>query len=96
MDITIEQSRKAKLQPFELYLKSFEYGRALDEVIVRNNPVLIVSMIEELQMRQGLEISLNNRDERRLEPIIKFLVNNIATPRYTYRLINVTNIILGN
>ena len=86
---TVEKKRK--LQKYDVYLKKFSYGEALDEALATRNPVTITAMFEELGRRRGLVISLSNRDEESLDPVISFITRYIRRPRYTPLLIGVAN-----
>lgn len=91
----VESKRKARLQPYDKLLKSFQYSNALDAVLEGPpRPVLIVSMIEELIHRDGLHAALSGRDEQSLQPIVCFLLRYICNPRYAQLLISVTDLIL--
>ncbi|KAJ3299413.1 snoRNA-binding rRNA-processing protein [Borealophlyctis nickersoniae] len=94
-DIRIESRRKARLQPYDKFLKSFQYANALDAAIMGGaGPVIVVSLLEELIHRNGLRIAVGGRDDRGLEPVTQFLWKYISHPRYTTLLIDVANVVL--
>lgn len=83
--------KKRKLQKYDLALKQFRYGDALDDALETRNPQAVVAVIEELGKRKGLTIALSNRDEETLEPILAFTARYIARPRFASPLIGVAN-----
>ncbi|KAI8807889.1 WD40-repeat-containing domain protein [Cladochytrium replicatum] len=94
-DVRIESRRRKRLKPYEKFLKSFQYGNALDSALSTNQSVLvIVSLLEELIHRDGLRRALAGRDDISLEPLARFLLKNIDNPRYSSLLIAVTNMVL--
>ena len=46
-------------------------------------PLVVVSLLEELVTRNGMRRALSGRDEGRLEPLMSFLIKYIANPRYS-------------
>jgi U3 small nucleolar RNA-associated protein 15 len=90
-DYVVATGKKRKLQKFDLALKQFRYGDALDESLETRNPQAVVAVLEELGKRRGLTIALSNRDEESLEPILSFTVRYICRPRFSALLIGVAN-----
>ena len=97
-DVQIMSQKRKRLAPYDKYLKSFQYGAALDAVLSNNsmNHAIVMSMLRELCHRDGLTIALGGRDERGLEPILTFIFKHIGNPAYTRTLMNVSSVILGN
>eukprot|EP00123_Amoebidium_parasiticum_P010908 comp20402_c0_seq1/m.25821 comp20402_c0_seq1/g.25821 ORF comp20402_c0_seq1/g.25821 comp20402_c0_seq1/m.25821 type:complete len:495 (-) comp20402_c0_seq1:402-1886(-) len=93
-DFTVEPARKKKLKPYDVFLKKFEYGNALDAALATKRPVIIASVVEELQHRGGLKIALSGRDESSLEPVLTFLERNVINPRFSNLLIDICHIVL--
>lgn len=89
--IVSSSSKKRKLKSFDLCLKQFRYGDALDEALETRIPQAVVAVLEELGKRRGLTIALSNRDEESLEPILSFTVRYICRPRFSSLLIGVAN-----
>lgn len=86
--------KKRKLRKFDLALKQFRYGDALDEALETRKPQVVVGVLEELGKRRGLTIALSNRDEESLEPILAFTARYIARPRFAAILIGVASLLL--
>ncbi len=59
------------------------------------DPVVVVSVLEELRQRDGIFIALKDRDDTMLEPLITFLAKYITNPRYSAVLITLANTLLG-
>jgi U3 small nucleolar RNA-associated protein 15 len=86
--------KKKKLRKFDVALKKFRYGDALDEALETRIPSTVVSVLEELGKRRGLTIALSNRDEESLEPVLAFTVRYIARPRFAALLVGVAHKLL--
>jgi U3 small nucleolar RNA-associated protein 15 len=85
--------RKQRLRPYDLALKKFRYHDALDASLLSRNPNVVVTVLEELVNRQGLERALSGRDEVTLEPILSFLARYTTNPRYAPLLVDVCSIV---
>ncbi|KAG2185793.1 hypothetical protein INT43_002230 [Umbelopsis isabellina] len=91
-DFRIEAKRQKRLQQYDQYLKKFQYGNALDEVLrTHQMPIVVVSLLQELIHRDGLKMAIAGRDDISLEPIVRFVVKHINQPRYVNLLIDVAN-----
>jgi len=96
-DIVVGESankKRSKLKSYDVALKQFRYGEALDGALETRIPQVVVAVLEELGKRRGLTIALSNRDEESLEPILSFLVRYISRPRFAALLIGVANKVL--
>jgi U3 small nucleolar RNA-associated protein 15 len=92
-DYCVTESKKRKLAAFDLALRQFRYGDALDEALATRQPPSVFAVLEELGRRRGLAIALSNRDEEALEPILSFTVRYIARPQFTSLLIGIAHIL---
>lgn len=92
-DFVVHESKKRKLQGFDVALKQFRYGDALDEALESRNPQSVLAVLEELGRRRGLSIALSNRDEQSLEPILAFTVRYISRPQSSSLLIGVARML---
>lgn len=81
--------RTARLQPYERLLKKFNYQAALDAALKTRNPVVVLTVLEELCRRNGLSIALSGRDETSLEPIVSFSARYVNHPKYNKLVIQV-------
>ncbi|KAJ3231256.1 snoRNA-binding rRNA-processing protein [Chytriomyces hyalinus] len=94
-DLKVEEHRKKKMKEYDLLLRKFEFGKALDSVLGTNQmAVVVVSLLEELIHRGGLVIALGGRDDVALVDITNFIHANIVHPRYTDLLVHVAEVIL--
>eukprot|EP01029_Cantina_marsupialis_P015237 TRINITY_DN3333_c0_g2_i1.p1 TRINITY_DN3333_c0_g2~~TRINITY_DN3333_c0_g2_i1.p1 ORF type:complete len:529 (-),score=145.37 TRINITY_DN3333_c0_g2_i1:1129-2715(-) len=93
-DFKIGTSRQRALTKHDKELKSFNYAEALNRSLESGDPATIVSLLDELEQRCGLEIALGNRDDSDLEPILTFVVRHITSPIFSATLSNVATIIL--
>ena len=86
--------RRKTLRKYDVALKEFRYGDALDEALLTRDPKVVMSVLEELGRRRGLTISLSNRDEDSLEPVLAFVAKYITRPRYSALLVGVADKLL--
>jgi U3 small nucleolar RNA-associated protein 15 len=83
------EGKKGKLRSFDLALKRFRYGDALDDALATRRPRDVVAVLEELGKRRGLTAALANRDEELLEPILSFTIRYINRPHFTSLLVGI-------
>ncbi|CAG8593426.1 17201_t:CDS:2 [Funneliformis caledonium] len=94
-DHVIEAKRKEKLAMYDQYLRNFQYSNALDAVLRPTTlPILTVSLIQELILRDALTIAISGRDETSLAPLIKFVNKWITDPKYMNLMVDVAQVIL--
>ncbi|KAJ3108698.1 snoRNA-binding rRNA-processing protein [Physocladia obscura] len=94
-DLRVEERRKQKMKEYDQMLRAFRYGDALDSALRTAQAAgVVVSLVEELVHRGGLGIALGARDDAGLEPVARFVVENIANPRFTATLVFVAETIL--
>ncbi|CAI2179637.1 19780_t:CDS:10 [Funneliformis geosporum] len=94
-DHVIEAKRKEKLAMYDQYLRNFQYSNALDAVLRPTTlPILTVSLIQELILRDALTIAIAGRDETSLTPLIKFVTKWITDPKYMNLMVDVAQVIL--
>ena len=94
--VTIQQQQSKnhhRLAAHDRALRRFEYKAALDAALETRSPVIIASMLEELQLRGGLERAIGSRDEAALEPLMSFLIKYVTHPRFSSLLVEITNLI---
>ena len=88
-DAAVHTERTARLQPYERLLKKFNYQAALDAALKTRNPVVVITVLEELCRRSGLGIALSGRDETTLEPVVSFSARYVNHPKYSKLVIQV-------
>lgn len=93
-DGMVESERSTRLRPYEALLKKFSYQQALDAGLKTRNPLVIVTVLDELSRRNGLTIALSGRDELSLEPLLAFIAKFVTNPRYSILIIKVAHCIL--
>ena len=93
-DAVVETERAARLRPYEQHLLKFNYQMALDAALKTRNPLVVVTVLEELGRRNGLTIALTGRDEVTLEPLLAFCARYISNPRYAMLIVQVMERIL--
>ena len=93
-DVVVDVRKKPKLRPHDLLMKRFKYGQALDAALLTKEPVVVVSVLQELAQRGVLEVALGGRDEASLEPLLGFLVKYFSHPHFCSLLITVCEALL--
>jgi len=89
------RKKSGKLREWDIMLKSFRYADAVDSAIAKSvDPALSFAVFKELMRRDGLHIALQSRDEMSLLPILKFLYQHIADPRFGSTACDVTAVII--
>lgn len=94
VEAVVENERLVRLRPYEMQLKKFNYQGALDASLKSRNPVIVITVLEELCRRGGLTIALSGRDETTLEQLLSFIARYITMPRYMELLIQVSHRLL--
>lgn len=93
-DLKIAAQRRAHLAPFDRKLKSFRLGDALDAALHTHRPEVVISLLEELLGRGGLQSAVSGRHAQTLCPILDFLAKYLTEPRYTTLLVGVVETVL--
>lgn len=94
-DFTVmNPGKKRKLRSFDIALKQFRYGDALDDALATRRPMDVVAVLEELGKRRGISAALANRDEEMLEPILSFTIRYITKPHFTSLLIGISHMLI--
>jgi len=86
----VAAQRRARLAPFDKKLRQFKVGEALDAALLTRMPEVVVTVIEELMARGGLEAAVSGRNAETLVPVLEFLAKYVAEPRYSRLLAGVT------
>ena len=58
------------------------------------DPVVVVSLLEEIAARSLLPVALSGRNEEKLAPVLEFLMRHIVNPHYAPLLVDVANHLL--
>ena len=93
-DGMVDAERTSRLRPYEAQLKKFNYQHALDAALKTKNPLVVITVLEELCFRSGLTIALSGRDEAALEPLLSFIARYVAHPRYSPLLVQIAHKLL--
>lgn len=94
-DFVIQKERRQRLKKYEHELRRFRYQAALASLLKdTTDPVIIVSMFEELIFRGGLRTSLKALNEVTILPILEFLNKHITHTRYAPILLQVMDALL--
>lgn len=93
--VLLETERSLRLRPYDVQLKKFQYQQALDSALRTRNPVVVITVLEELCRRSGLTIALSGREEEAaLEPLLSFIVRYVSHPRYSRIIVQVAHRLL--
>lgn len=77
-DLKVAAQRRAHLAPFDRKLRSFRLGDALDAALHTHRPEVVVSVLEELLGRGGLQSAVSGRHAEALCPILDFLTKCVT------------------
>lgn len=98
VDHEITREKNQRLERYDMHLRKYEYSKCLDIVLKRKlmsqMPEVIVSVMQELIHRKGLERALASRDEKSVRVIIGFISCYIGEHRFMRVLIDVGMILL--
>jgi hypothetical protein len=72
-DTTVSFINSKKMKKYDTYLKKFRYGEALKHALTTNDTQIIISMIEELAYRNGLNTAIKNLEEKDVKLLLKFV-----------------------
>ncbi len=86
-DYKVAERKARKLRAYDLYLKKFEFGNALDAAVRSGDVAVVAAMLEQLGRQHALGHALGGRTEAQLVPLLRFLVGNINHPRYAPQLL---------
>lgn len=97
-DTVIQEDKKSKESRHDHFLRKFEYSKALDQVlkpyVMKKHPEYTYSVLRELQRRNGLRTAIAGRDEKGLEPLLRYLHKNISDARFSAFLTQVIDLTL--
>jgi U3 small nucleolar RNA-associated protein 15 len=79
------------LKKFDKLMRKFHYREAIDSEIQKKNPIIVVSLFQELIRRKSLHVGLAGRNEQGLIELLNFLNENILNVTYRDTLVEVTN-----
>ncbi|XP_012266219.2 U3 small nucleolar RNA-associated protein 15 homolog [Athalia rosae] len=97
-DIVVQEETKQILSKQDIFLRKFQYSKALDSVllafVVKRTPHVTVALMQELIRRQGLKQALAARDGKSLLNILRFLTRYIGDVRFGRVLLHVTGVLM--
>ncbi|EFN88954.1 U3 small nucleolar RNA-associated protein 15 homolog [Harpegnathos saltator] len=95
---TVKQNVHETLSKHDTYLRTFEYSKALDCVmmsyVASKTPYVTVTLMQELIRRQSLKRALAGRDGKFLVSIIRFLNKHIGSIHFGRVMVQVANTLL--
>lgn len=94
-DLTIEKKRAQRLQPYDKYLRKFNYREALNAALQSKQVVVIVSLFEEFIRRKSVNTAISGLNEVTIQPLLNFLTRYIIDPKYSKTLVVISNFVLG-
>jgi U3 small nucleolar RNA-associated protein 15 len=93
-DIVIERKRKQRLKKYDIFLRKFQYRKALQAALETSHGLTVVSLFEEFLRRRQLHVALSGLNEVTIQPLLRFLIKYINHTNYSQTLIRVANIFL--
>ncbi|GJQ81490.1 hypothetical protein Trydic_g14645 [Trypoxylus dichotomus] len=98
VDVVVKDPQLEKQSKHDLYLKRFQYSKALDSVLItyvaNKHPEVTVSVLQELIRRKALTRVLVSAETKTIAQLLKFFTRNITDYRFTRPLIIAVNIFL--
>lgn len=87
-----KQLKRPKLQTYDVYLRTFNYKKALDCVMAPSvtvkEPEKVVALITELLHRNALAVALKDRPEQVVIRFVKFITVHLGEARFMRPLLN--------
>eukprot|EP01126_Amoeba_proteus_P022608 TRINITY_DN2280_c0_g1_i2.p1 TRINITY_DN2280_c0_g1~~TRINITY_DN2280_c0_g1_i2.p1 ORF type:complete len:324 (-),score=69.87 TRINITY_DN2280_c0_g1_i2:280-1251(-) len=80
--VVVQQQRREHLTDYEHLLVKFKYAAALDSVLKKGNPLVCLSMLEELIYRNAMAYALSGRRDDELIPFLFFVTKQVTNPQY--------------
>uniref|UniRef100_A0A7S4CAQ0 U3 small nucleolar RNA-associated protein 15 C-terminal domain-containing protein n=1 Tax=Eutreptiella gymnastica TaxID=73025 RepID=A0A7S4CAQ0_9EUGL len=103
-DIRIEEIHRARLEPYDMKLRKFQYQKALDVALkavqesppqlLEENRLTVISLMEELFRRNGLRIALHRRNEEQLLGVLNFVDSVLLDSRFCSLMTTVLELIM--
>ena len=90
-----ENKKKNKSFDFEKHLNRFEYVTATDKVLKTKNEMVIASFFSEMIQRNDIEKCLSGYNEKTIQPLLLFLINNICNPHISHICVITSNCVLN-
>ena len=81
--------KKRRLTSFDVAMKQFRHSDALDEALATDDPLAVISVLEELGKRHSLIKAISNRDEETLLPLLNFVAKYVQRPGSAALLLHV-------
>jgi len=94
--IKVEVEKKVKMNVYDKFLRKYQHKDALNAALDTNNPIIVVSLIDELYQRDAINAAINKRNSEELLPLLNFIAAYINHPRYSSSLIPLTHYVLDN
>lgn len=92
------QLKPSKLQQYDVYLRQFNYKKALDSVLVpivaEEHPEKVVALITELLHRDALKVALKDRPEQVVIRFVRFICNHLGEARFMRPLLNAATTVM--
>eukprot|EP00817_Percolomonadidae_sp_ATCC50343_P004103 CAMPEP_0117423838 /NCGR_PEP_ID=MMETSP0758-20121206/4377_1 /TAXON_ID=63605 /ORGANISM="Percolomonas cosmopolitus, Strain AE-1 (ATCC 50343)" /LENGTH=225 /DNA_ID=CAMNT_0005207257 /DNA_START=823 /DNA_END=1497 /DNA_ORIENTATION=- len=94
--IYLPRKRSYNLEMFHSFLSRFRYKEALSMAIEKyhSDPIIVISLLEELRVRNELMNALDAKQDVQLAPLLEFLITYIRDPKFSKVLIQVTKVVL--
>ncbi|EFC46389.1 WD40 repeat domain-containing protein [Naegleria gruberi] len=95
-EIFLPGKRSVNLLHFKSQLSKYNYKLALQKAVTKfkEQPVIVMSLIAELEVRNETLNAINAMDETRLSNVLQFINMHIRDPRFSTSLIPFTQIVL--
>ncbi|KAJ9663336.1 U3 small nucleolar RNA-associated protein 15 [Neophaeococcomyces mojaviensis] len=97
-DIIIEGNMRSKtdkkMKPWDKAMHATRYAESLDLAMASKQRPIVLSVLTELRYRSALRAALENRDEKTLQPILRWAFDNISTTQYAPICVQISMIMM--
>lgn len=99
-DVTVVEEHKTRLAQYDIYMRTFQYKKALDCVLKNpyflKHPEVVASLFKEFIRRKALEKALHDRPDQDLYPVLKYVIKNFGKVQYSSLMMDVTNVLFDH
>ncbi|CAD8088617.1 unnamed protein product [Paramecium sonneborni] len=93
-DFKVPTMQNQRFQGYDKLFVTFKYKEAILKAFKEKKTSMILTLVEELQERGALEVSLKNLDDDELEIILQFILSKMSNPKYSTSMLHVLEVII--
>ena len=93
-EVKIGKPPKYNLQKYDKCLRQFKYAEALSSALKSKHSTVILTVVEELLVREGLEVAVKGLDDEYLEALIDFLLKKLDSWKSQALVVHLFDVVL--